>query len=252
MVELALVRRALGAQARGPFGHVARLGGVDAEAEAVTHASLGRDHARDEHLLAGGDAHGVHVDVERPHAPIFRRSPPHGHEIGEQSEQHAGDEDDRARAVVNEAHDDRRQPDDADQRERQHAVVDEKSHKLPDHAGEEFHDDTWASRRRTTTASAETQRRSTAKPRIARSAPGQEMPSPSPVQKRPKADSITPTVNLSVFSGTRASGRCTTSPTTATSAQAASAPMLAGTSSPRPAPTAITTNTTSSPSSSIA
>src|SRR2546425_12633633 len=172
--------------------------------------------------------------------------------MGEEREQHADDEHDPARAVVNEAPHDRRKRDHADERERQHAVVDEQSRELPENAGNQLHVDTWASRRRTTVASAATRTRSAAKARMTRSAPGQETPSPSPVQKRPKAESITPTVNLSAFSGTRASGRCTMSPTSATSAQAARAPMLAGTSSPRPAPTAITTNTTSSPSSSIA
>src|SRR5215469_16716210 len=86
----------------------------------------------------------------------------------------------------------------------------------------------------------------------AKSWPGQAIPSPSPVQKTPNADSITPTPNLRVFSGTRDSGRWSIAPAARTSAQAASAPRLAGNSNPRPAPTAITMNTTSRPSSSTA
>jgi hypothetical protein len=41
---------------------------------------------------------------------------------------------------------------------------------------------------------------------IAMSTPGQLMPRPSPVQEAPNAESITPTHNLSVFSGTRDKG----------------------------------------------
>ena len=77
-------------------------------------------------------------------------------------------------------------------------------------------------------------------------------PSPSPVQNTPKADNMTPTPNLRVFSGTRDSGRWTTAPAASTSAQAASAPRLAGINSPRPTPTAMTMKTTSTPSSSTA
>src|SRR6185437_16071827 len=74
-------------------------------------------------------------------------------------------------------------------------------------------------------------------------------PRPSPVQYTPKVDSITPTTNLSVFSGTRDNGLCTMAPMASTTTQAPSAPMPAGTIKPRPAPTAMTMNTTSSPSS---
>src|SRR5262245_49198158 len=80
---------------------------------------------------------------------------------------------------------------------------------------------------------------------MARSSPGHGTPSPSPVQKTPKAESMTPTANLSVFSGTRSSGRCSAKPNVATTKQAASAPRLAAPTRPRPAPTAITINTTS-------
>src|SRR4029077_7504720 len=41
----------------------------------------------------------------------------------------------------------------------------------------------------------------------ARSCPGRPSPSPSPVQNTPNADSMTPTPNFRVFSGTRDSGR---------------------------------------------
>jgi hypothetical protein len=45
-----------------PLRHVARLGGVEPEAEAVAGLSFFRQHARDERLLASLQAHGVHVD----------------------------------------------------------------------------------------------------------------------------------------------------------------------------------------------
>jgi len=57
-----------------------------------------------------------------------------------------------------------------------------------------------------------------------------------------------PTANLSEFSGTRDNGRCTIKSTKATARHAATAPALAATSIPRPVPSAITMNTTSSPS----
>src|SRR6266581_4483642 len=103
-----------------------------------------------------------------------------------------------------------------------------------------------------TTAAAAAARKSAAIPAIARSSPGQWNPRPSPTQNAPNAESSTPTANLSVFSGIFASGRCTAQPTTTTSAQAASAPRLAGTSRPPAAPTASTMKTTSSPSSTTA
>src|SRR5882757_8269988 len=140
--------------------------------------------------------------------------------------------------------------DDRNDRKRKCAVVD----KQPGQFAQQHHHDSTSAfgRRASTTAAALTARNIAANPMIAKSAPGQATPSPSPVQNTPNADSMTPTANLSVFSGTRASGRCTTRPTTATPRHAASAPALAGTSIPRPAPTAITMNTTSSPSSSTA
>ena len=143
--------------------------------------------------------------------------------------------------------------DDRDDGQRQRAVVDEQADKLADDRADRAHDAATLVRRPSsaTTASAVT-RNSAMKPRMARSSPGQLTPRPSPVQNRPNADSSTPTANFSLFSGTRASGRCTTSPASATSAQAAKAAALTATSAPRPADTAMTMNTTSRPSSSTA
>jgi len=45
-----------------PLGHVARLGGVEPEAEAVAGFSILRQHARDERFLAGSQAYGMHVN----------------------------------------------------------------------------------------------------------------------------------------------------------------------------------------------
>src|SRR5262249_27504838 len=59
--------------------------------------------------------------------------------------------------------------------------------------------------------------------RTATSEPGQSTPAPSPAQKIPKLVSRTPTVNLSAFSGTRASGARTASPTAMTTKTAAAA-----------------------------
>src|SRR5262249_17673767 len=61
-------------------------------------------------------------------------------------------------------------------------------------------------RRVRTTATRATRRNSAAKAMIATSSPGQGTSRPSPIQNTPNADSMTPTMNLSVFSGTRASG----------------------------------------------
>jgi len=62
MIEHGLVARPLLPGPGMPFGHVARLGGVEPEAEAVAGLSLLRHHAGDERLLASLQAHGVHVD----------------------------------------------------------------------------------------------------------------------------------------------------------------------------------------------
>src|SRR5438034_10884976 len=59
------------------------------------------------------------------------------------------------------------------------------------------------------------------------SSPGQATPAPSAAQKQPKLVSITPTVYLIVFSGTRSSGLRTSTPTTATRATATAAPAIA-------------------------
>src|SRR3954451_14793074 len=56
------------------------------------------------------------------------------------------------------------------------------------------------------------------------SPPGQSTPSPSPAQNVPNEQSIPPTRNFSVFSGTRDSGWRTTMPTAATATNASAAP----------------------------
>jgi hypothetical protein len=114
------------------------------------------------------------------------------------------------------------------------AIFDEQPGQLTKDSSQRVHGKASALERRArTTAAHPTARNSAAKAMIARSAPGQATPRPSPVQKMPNAASITPTANLSVFSGTRANGRCATKPTPATSRHAASAPALAGTRSYR-------------------
>src|ERR1700676_4860536 len=88
------------------------------------------------------------------------------------------------------------------------AVIDEQSEQLANHGSQHAHGKTSArGRRARVTAQSPTARNSAANATIARSAPGQSTPRPSPVQNTPNADSITPTANLSVFSGTCASGR---------------------------------------------
>src|SRR5580765_8351390 len=87
-------------------------------------------------------------------------------------------------------------------------------------------------------------------PRIARSPPGQSTPAPSPPQKIPKLVSNTPTANLSVFSGTRASGPRTTKPATTTATTAAAAAAAARPRRPWVAPKVTTMKATSRPSSS--
>ena len=63
---------------------------------------------------------------------------------------------------------------------------------------------------------------------------------PSPSQKVPNAVSKTPTVNLSVFSGIDATGRCRRRPSPMTSSSAAPAPAAAGASKSPLAPMAMT------------
>src|SRR6516165_10262717 len=55
----------------------------------------------------------------------------------------------------------------------------------------------------------------------AASFPGHDTPAPSAPQKIPNEVSMTPTANFRVFSGTLASGACTTTPPTATTITAA-------------------------------
>src|SRR3984893_1098061 len=142
-----------------------------------------------------------------------------------------------------------RQHDDRKDHQRKRAVVDKQPDQFAKHRDQHVHDKAFMPGRRSNATDAiPTARNRTANPPIARSAPGQDTPRPSPVQKMPNAESMTPTANLSVFSGTRATGRCTTKPTPATSRHAAAAPALAGINIPRPALSAITMNTTSSPS----
>ena len=56
MIELAFIRRPLGAHARMPFRHVARLRRIEPKTEAVADAPVLGEHARDEDLFAGRDA----------------------------------------------------------------------------------------------------------------------------------------------------------------------------------------------------
>src|SRR5579859_2582182 len=87
-------------------------------------------------------------------------------------------------------------------------VVDKEAGQLAAKGCEPVH---WgASARRGATARAAasaTSRNIAAKKTSARSSPGQATPRPSPVQNTPKAESITPTANFKVFSGTCARGR---------------------------------------------
>ena len=77
------------------------------------------------------------------------------------------------------------------------------------------------------------------------------MPTPSPAQNVPNDVSITPTVNLSVFSGTRLSGCRTSAPMVTTATRATVAPAAATAVAPWFAPSVITMNATSRPSSSV-
>src|SRR5581483_1273206 len=77
------------------------------------------------------------------------------------------------------------------------------------------------------TAAAESRTTKASTPGSDASSPGQCTPVPSADQKMPKVVSITPTVNLSVFSGTRVSGPRTSTPAIATSTSATPAPSAA-------------------------
>ncbi len=84
----------------------------------------------------------------------------------------------------------------------------------------------------------------------AASEPGQWAPAPSAPQNVPNAVSMIPTTNFMVFSGTRASGALTATPTAATTATAQAAATAASPMSCWLLPKVSTMNTTSSPSSS--
>src|SRR3981081_214703 len=138
--------------------------------------------------------------------------------------------------------------DDGYDHERQRAVVAEQSGQFAHRVGQSRHDRASAlGRRASATAAKLTAKNIAANMTIAKSAPGHATPTPSPGQNTPKAESMMPTANLSVFSGTRANGRCTIKPTAATARHAATAPTLAGTSIPRPAPSAMTMKNTQNP-----
>src|SRR5439155_15103051 len=80
------------------------------------------------------------------------------------------------------------------------------------------------SRRSTRTRTKEKSATKPSTPRSAASEPGQSAPAPSADQKIPNVVSIRPTANFIAFSGTRASGARTATPTPATSTSAAAAP----------------------------
>src|SRR6266702_4213327 len=87
---------------------------------------------------------------------------------------------------------------------------------------------TRACRARSTPTSVADQRITNARtPRIAASPPGQSAPAPSADQKIPQVVSMIPTANFIVFTGTRASGARASTPTSATSNTAATAPAAA-------------------------
>src|SRR5258706_14190425 len=85
--------------------------------------------------------------------------------------------------------------------------------------------------------------------KIVASPQGHCAPMPSPNQKSPNAETMTPTANLSEFSGTRESGPLRTAAASATTMHAARAPTVAGSSVPPAAPIPITITITSIPSS---
>src|SRR5438067_13039529 len=92
------------------------------------------------------------------------------------------------------------------------AVIDEQPDQLAKDPFQRVHGKTSAVRRRTSATPANpTARKRAAKTTIARSAPGQATPRPSPVQNSPNADRIKPTAHLSEISGTRVKERMTSS-----------------------------------------
>jgi len=62
VAEQRLDARPLASHAGMPLGHVARLGGVEPEAEAIPHLAVLRHHSRDESFLAALQPHGVDVN----------------------------------------------------------------------------------------------------------------------------------------------------------------------------------------------
>src|SRR5437016_5745589 len=87
-----------------------------------------------------------------------------------------------------------------------------------------------------------------ARAKMDRKSPGHEAPIPSAAQNVPRLVSRMPTAYFNVFSGTRASGLRTASPAAATTAAAVRPPVMAAVHAWPGPPTAITMNTTSSPS----
>src|SRR6202140_3328810 len=114
---------------------------------------------------------------------------------------------------------------DAQNAERQPGIADEHLEQPAGDLAQDIHCSITPLGCRTTVAApSPTSRNAAPKARIIRSPPGHAIPRPSPVQKTPNAQRITPTANLSVFSGTRASGRCTMAPMARTTTHAANAP----------------------------
>jgi hypothetical protein len=62
MTEHRFEPRPFGARPRMPLGHVARLGGVEPEAEAEADRAVVGEHSRDERLVAALQPHRVNVD----------------------------------------------------------------------------------------------------------------------------------------------------------------------------------------------
>src|SRR3984893_13676367 len=100
------------------------------------------------------------------------------------------------------------QNDHAEDGERERAILNKQMSELAKRGDHAIHSNTsLPGRRASPTPASPTTRNSPAKATMARSAPGHGIPRPSPIQNTPNADNITPTANLSVFSGTRVSGR---------------------------------------------
>src|SRR5206468_563773 len=99
--------------------------------------------------------------------------------------------------------------------------------------------------RKARTRTNEARQTNTSTPGSDASPPGQCAPAPSADQKMPNVVSITPTANFIAFSGTRASGACTNTPTTATRTTAAAAPAAASGIDPCALPNVSTMNATS-------